>query len=68
MIVPTLQNAPFAIYTDGMPIVIPTEERVAKMLKGTSHPADEIIRYQNDHRLGDRINQMGSSGIKGEPV
>jgi len=68
MIVPTLQNAPFAIYTDGMPIVIPTEERVAKMLTGTSHPADEIIRYQNDHRLGDRINQMGSSGIKGEPV
>ena len=68
MNVPGLDNAPFAIYTDGMPIVIPTEERVAAMLKGTSHPADEIIRYQSTHRLGDRINQMGSSGIQGEPV
>ncbi len=68
MIVPTLQNAPFSIYTDGMPIVIPTEERVAKMLTGTSHKPDEIITYQADHRLGDRINQMGSSGVKGEPV
>jgi hypothetical protein len=68
MKVPQIKNAPFAIYTDGMPIVIPTEERVAAMLKGTSHKADEIIRYQTTHRLGDRVNQMGSSGIKGEPV
>ncbi len=68
MIVPSLQNAPFSVYTDGMPVVIPTDKRVAKMLTGTSHPADEIIRYQSTHQLGDRINQMGSSGIKGDPV
>ena len=41
-------NAPIAIYTDGSPIVIPTEERVAKMLKGTSHKPDELIVYQAD--------------------
>jgi len=29
--------------TDGLPIVLPTEARVAEMLKGTSHDADEIV-------------------------
>ena len=29
--------------TDGLPIVLPTEERVAEMLKCTSHPADEVV-------------------------
>ena len=61
-------NAPICKYTDGLPIVPPTEELVAKMLKGTSHKPDEIIRYQADRVLGDRVNQMGSSGKKGDPV
>lgn len=30
-------------WTDGMPIVLPTEERVAAMLKGTSHKPDEAV-------------------------
>jgi hypothetical protein len=30
-------------WTDGLPIVLPTEERVAAMLKGTSHPPDEVV-------------------------
>jgi hypothetical protein len=30
--------------TDYMPIVIPTEEKVAAMLKGTSHGPDEVLR------------------------
>jgi hypothetical protein len=30
-------------WTDGLPIVIPTEEKVARMLKGTSHKPDEIV-------------------------
>src|SRR5262245_59224818 len=30
-------------WTDQLPIVIPTEERVADMLKGTSHAPDEIV-------------------------
>ena len=29
--------------TDGLPIVLPTEARVAEMLKGTSRDADEIV-------------------------
>jgi hypothetical protein len=30
-------------WTDGLPIVLPTEARVDEMLKGTSHDADEIV-------------------------
>ena len=30
-------------WTDGLPIVLPTEARVAEMLKGTSHSADEPV-------------------------
>jgi hypothetical protein len=31
-------------YTDYLPIVLPTEERVANMLKGTSHEPEEVIK------------------------
>ncbi len=41
-------NAPISIYTDGYPIIIPTEERVREMLTGTSHKPDELITYQHD--------------------
>jgi hypothetical protein len=30
-------------WTDMLPIVLPTEERVARMLRGTSHAADEVV-------------------------
>jgi len=30
-------------WTDYLPIVLPTEERVAQMLTGTSHPPDEVV-------------------------
>jgi hypothetical protein len=30
-------------WSDGLPIIPPTEERVAKMLKGTRHAPDEIV-------------------------
>jgi hypothetical protein len=31
-------------WTDYLPIILPTEERVAEMLKGTSHKRDEVIK------------------------
>ncbi len=37
-------------YTDGLPVRIPTEERVAEMLKGTSHKPDELIVHQKNGR------------------
>ena len=45
---PGILNAPFSMYTDGLPVVIPTEERVAAMLKGTSHRGSEVITLQRD--------------------
>ena len=30
-------------YTDFLPVVLPTEERVERMLAGTSHPPDEMV-------------------------
>ena len=30
-------------WTDFCPIILPTEERVAAMLKGTSHPPDKVV-------------------------
>ncbi|MFC1991540.1 hypothetical protein ACFLVC_02280, partial [Chloroflexota bacterium] len=56
--IPGILNAPFAMYTDGLPIVVPTEERVQKMLAGTSHKPDEVITHQSNRP------QM----IKGDPA
>jgi hypothetical protein len=30
-------------WTDGLPVILPTEERVRKMLTGTSHSPDEVV-------------------------
>jgi hypothetical protein len=43
-------KAPIARFTDGLPVRIPTEERVAEMLKGTSHKPDELIVHHKDGR------------------
>ncbi|MFC1900156.1 hypothetical protein ACFLYN_01035 [Chloroflexota bacterium] len=63
---PGLLNAPFSTYTDGLPIIIPTEECVQEMLKGTSHKPDELVAHQADmHQVG-----IGWSNVikKGEPL
>jgi hypothetical protein len=60
-------NAPIALYTDGLPITVPTEERVAEMLTGTSHKPDELITLQSDHGSF-RMRQGRRGGQKGDPV
>ena len=35
--------APMGLMTDGLPVVPPTEEKVAEMLTGTSHSFDEVL-------------------------
>ena len=55
--VPHPVNAPISVYTDGWPIVVPTEERVKEMLKGTSHRPDEVLTYQTD-----RMSRYQSQG------
>jgi hypothetical protein len=38
-----IDRYPVAKMTDGLPVTPPTEERVARMLEGTSHSPDEIV-------------------------
>jgi hypothetical protein len=61
-IVPEPLNAPISVYTDGLPIIVPTEERVEAMLKGTSHSPDEIITYKS-HRGGRFDNRIEKSEV-----
>jgi hypothetical protein len=51
---PVPVNGPLCVYSDGFPIIVPTEEKVKEMLTGTSHPADEIITYQREIAPMDR--------------
>ncbi len=44
-------EAPLCVYTDGFPIVVPTEELVREMLTGTSHKPDELITHQTEKTL-----------------
>lgn len=63
--IPGILNAPFARYTDGLPVVIPTEERVEKMLRGTSHKPDELIALQRDVE----VRGFGAGGAEmGRPM
>ncbi len=66
--IPTLRyNASICKYTDGLPVIVPTEERVAKMLKGTSHKPDELIVHQTD-RSEFAFQAKGHVIAKGSPV
>ena len=58
--IPRPVDAELAVYTDGFPIVVPTEERVAAMLKGTGHKPDEVIAYQQDRPM--RLRQESNQG------
>ena len=39
-------------FTDFMPIILPTEEKVAEMLKGTSHDPDEVLGELSPWKAG----------------
>jgi hypothetical protein len=43
MLVENCRMCPIAKYTDGLPVIVPTEEKVAAMLTGTSHSPNETI-------------------------
>ena len=67
--IPGILDAPFCMYTDGLPVTIPTEERVARMLAGTSHKPDELITLQRDIDVpGMGAMGGGFSRKKGEVV
>ena len=49
--IPRILNAEWSMFTDGLPVVIPTEERIKEMLAGTSHKPDELITLQRDFEV-----------------
>jgi hypothetical protein len=56
--IPHPVSAQIAKFTDGLPVRVPTEERVAQMLKGTSHRPDEVLTFQverEDRPQGDPV-------------
>jgi len=66
---PGILNAPFATYTDGLPVIIPTEEKVKEMLTGTSHRPDELITLQRDSAVqGFGAVETGYKQKKGDVV
>lgn len=58
-------KCPIAKFTDGAPIIIPTEEKVAEMLTGTSRSPEEVITVQHDYRalVRNRLVKAGSKAI-----
>jgi hypothetical protein len=51
-LVENCRNCPIATWTDGLPIVVPTEQRVAEMLTGTSHEPSEQIHQAYESPAG----------------
>ncbi len=70
--IPPPLDAPIAIYTDGFPIIVPTEERVREMLTGTSHKPDELITLQRDveptTEMREIVGDLWPARKKGETV
>lgn len=63
-----------SVFTDGFPIIVPTEERVKKMLTGTSHRPGEVVTHQKEitlrwgvqMKVGDPVAfQQGVQTVKG---
>jgi hypothetical protein len=56
-------------WTDGLPIILPTEARVTAMLKGTSHKPDEVIGTMQptppNEAWEGSLRQLGGSQAKG---
>jgi hypothetical protein len=49
-------------WTDGLPIILPTEERVAEMLTGTSHAPDEFVGRMTVTTTQERLEYTVESG------
>lgn len=45
-------------WTDGLPVILPTEERVERILKGTSHSPDEEVSQTYDFENREMIKLM----------
>jgi len=60
ILVENCRMCPIAKYTDGLPVIIPTEEKVAAMLTGTSHKGTEQIVQPFGRVMGTTTVQPGA--------
>lgn len=60
---PTTYGAPICKYSDGLPIIVPTEEKVAKMLTGTSHDPQELIAHPDGRIIPSTFTNYGTTGV-----
>lgn len=56
------RNCPIATWTDALPIIIPTEDKVKEMLTGTSHKPDEQIVLYSMNTTTSQITK-GTSAV-----
>jgi hypothetical protein len=54
-LVENARNNPISKYTDGLPVIIPTEQAVAEMMTGTSHDPDETIKRYSGMEGGEWV-------------
>jgi hypothetical protein len=59
------RNCPIAKYTDGAPIIVPTEEKVREMLTGTSHKPDENVFSYSMNTTTKQIQKATNPGLWG---
>ncbi|MGD9576760.1 MAG: hypothetical protein AB7Y74_00760 [Syntrophorhabdus sp.] len=50
-------------WTDGLPIIPPTEENIAEMLKGTSHAPDEIVAYPHPEKYTATVEKIAINAV-----
>jgi hypothetical protein len=50
-------------WTDGLPIIPPTEENVAQMLKGTSHAPNKIVAYPHPEKWTATVEKIAINGV-----
>jgi hypothetical protein len=55
------RNCPIANWTDGLPVVIPSEEAVKEMLTGTSHKPDEYIICDERQSVRGGVREKGQN-------
>jgi hypothetical protein len=56
-----LGNAPIAQWTDGLPVIIPTEQKVREILTGTSHKSDEVVSVYTKDSSGKYVKGSAST-------
>jgi hypothetical protein len=56
-------KAPRSEWTDALPIIPPTEERVAEMLTGTSHAPEEVIGRMLPERREFTVEKVAINGV-----